>query len=271
MYMVTPATEASKMAVSHLSKILDLGKNGLQLTDDFVMRLKSEFASNDPNAIVPCVPFQDDDMERPVEMCLFETYLLHNLNMNDKVIIIADTRHTQRWSERGVGPMLCNGDLAFFSDSATTLEGSRLWAHERTPGIQRNVEDLEAVEFADVLGAIAEDQHLTRCAQVCFTCAEENQAEHHDEGTIDEVLGDQDLDKEKMSWKKLPEKLICFNRYLLCRCNVLPEHHKIISMQQRHFDGAVTTQSQDLRHTKYHHLDLTRSKSRSGSRCVRDR
>ena len=33
----------------------------------------------------------------------------------------------------------------------------RLWEHERTPGISRNVEDLETVEFADVLGAIAED------------------------------------------------------------------------------------------------------------------
>ena len=160
MYMVTPATEASKMAVGHFTKIFDLGKNGSQFTDDLVMRLKNEFASNDPNFIFSYVPFQDDDMERPVEMCLFETDLLHNVNMNDKVIIIADTRHTQRWSERGVGPMLCNGDLAFFSDCATTLEGLRLWAHERTPGIQRNVKDLETVEFADVLGAIDKDQHL---------------------------------------------------------------------------------------------------------------
>ena len=108
-------------------------------------------------------------MERPVEMCSLETYLLHYVNMNDKVLIIADTRHTQRWSERRVDPMLCNGDLAFFCNCPATLESWRLWAHERTPSIPRNVEDLETVEFADVLGAIAEDHHLTRCAQVCFT------------------------------------------------------------------------------------------------------
>ena len=42
-----------------------------------------------------------------------------------------------------------------------TLESLRLWAHERTLGIPRNVEDLESVEFAEVLGAIAQDQHLT--------------------------------------------------------------------------------------------------------------
>ena len=57
------------------------------------------------------------------------------------------------------------------------------------------MKDLEAVEFADVLGAIAEDHHLTRCAQVCFTGAEEDQAERHDHGTIDEVLGDQDMEE----------------------------------------------------------------------------
>ena len=58
----------------------------------------------------------------------------------------------------------------------------------------RNVDDLETVEFADVLGAIAEDQHLTRCAQVCFTGTEEDQAEQQDQGTIDEVLEDQDME-----------------------------------------------------------------------------
>ena len=90
------------------------------------------------------------------------------MDANDKVIIIADTRHTQRWSERQVDPTLCKGDLAFFCYCPTTLENLRLWAHERTPGIPQKVDDPETVEFADVLGAIAEDQHLTRCARVCF-------------------------------------------------------------------------------------------------------
>ena len=81
-----------------------------------------------------------------------------------------------------LSPLLCKGDLAFFFNCPVTLESYRLWAHERTPGIPRNVEDLETVEFADVLGAIAEDQHLTRCAQVCFTGTEEDQAERRDQG-----------------------------------------------------------------------------------------
>ena len=109
--------------------------------------------------------------------------------------IIADTRHTQRWSERKVDPMLCKRDLAFFCNCLVTLENLRLCAHERTPGIPRNVGDLETAQFVDVLDAIAEDQHLTRCAQVCFTGTEEDQAEQCDQGTIDEVLGDQYMEE----------------------------------------------------------------------------
>ena len=139
-----------------------------------MMRFKKEFASNDPNVVFSYNPFQDD-MERRVEMCSLVMFLLQTVNMNDKVIIIPDTRHTQRWSERKVDP--------------------RLWVHERTPGVPRNVENLETVEFADVLGAIAEDYHLTRCAQACFTGTEEDQAARHDHGTSDDVFGDQDMEE----------------------------------------------------------------------------
>ena len=89
---------------------------------------------------------------------------------------------------------MCKGDPAFFCNCPTTLEHLRLWAHLSTPGVPRNVNDLETIEFADLLGTIAEDQHLTRCAQVCFAGTEEDQAEQHDQGTIDEVLGDQDVE-----------------------------------------------------------------------------
>ena len=170
-------------------------ENGLQLTDDSVTRLKNEFAANDPNVFSSCVPFSDDDTERLAEVCSPEMFLLQNMDVSDKAIIIADTRHTQRWSEREINPTLCQGDLAFFCNCPTTLDNLRLWAHERTLGIPRHADDLEAVEFADVLDSIAEDQHLTRCAQVCFTGTEEDQAERHDQGTIDEIPEDQDMEE----------------------------------------------------------------------------
>ena len=116
-------------------------------------------------------------MERTSGVRSLETLFLQDMNAHDKVIIIADTRHTRRRSERKIDPTLCKRDPAFFSNCPTTLENLRLWAHERTPGIPRNVYDLETTEFADVLGAIAEDQHLTRCVQVCSAGTEEDQAD----------------------------------------------------------------------------------------------
>ena len=87
-------------------------------------------------------------------MCSLETYPLQNANASDKVIIIADTRHTQRWSEREVDRMLCKEDLAFFCYCPLTLEKLRLWAHKRTPRIPRNMDDMETFEPATVVGAI---------------------------------------------------------------------------------------------------------------------
>ena len=96
-----------------------------------------------------------------------------------------------------VDPTLCKGYLAFFCNCPAALETCVFGAHERTLSIAQNVEDLETVEFTDNIGAIAEDQHLTRCAQVCFAGTEDDRAEQQDQGTVDEVLGDQDMEQRK--------------------------------------------------------------------------
>ena len=157
-----------------------------------------------------------------------------------------------------------------------TLESLRLWAHERTPGIPRNVDDLETVEFADVLGAIAEDPKSWEIKT---------------------------WNEEEMSSKKLTEKMIYSNKCLFpvtqsprknvypsSRCNQtvtsklatsterstytdvtyypnctkLHQHHKNFSMQKN-----ATTQSRDLRHTLCHHLDPIRSITKWESMCSR--
>ena len=106
------------------------------------------------------------------------------------MITVADIRHIQRRVEREVDPMLCKGDLDFFSSCPATPTYQRPRTHERTTGIPQNLDDPEANEFTDVVGAIAEDFQLTQCAQVCSTGTEDDQAEQHDYGTISEVLGD---------------------------------------------------------------------------------
>ena len=180
------------------------------MTDDSATRLNNEFATNDPSVVFSYIPLKDDDTKRPVEICSLEMFLLQNVNANDKLIIIADTRHTQRWSERKIDPTLCQRDLAFFCNCPVTLEKLRLWAHERSPGIPRDVGDLETIEFADVLGATAENQHLTRVSQV--------QKSTRLNSVIRERLTKfseiKTWKKEEMPWKKLTEKLICLNRCL---------------------------------------------------------
>ena len=227
-------------------------------------------------------------------------FLLQSVNVNDKVIIIADTRHTQRWSERKTDPTLCKGDLAFFCISPTTLEILRLWAHERTLGVPRNVNDLETIDFAEKLGTIAAYQHLTRCVQACLAGAEVIKLN----STIRERLTKSSETKtwktEETPWKRLIEKLICLNKHHClvtripertssilrsddyietcdiyrkkhsCRCHVLPGLHKTVSVPPRLFDVRdATTQSRDLKHTKCHHLDVTRSITQLESMCSR--
>ena len=238
MYMVTSATEESTSAVGHFSKIFDPGKNGLQLTDDSVTRLKNELAEHDPNVFFSYAPYSDDDTERPAEVCSPEMFFLQNMDESDKVIIIADTRQTQRWSEREIDPKLCKGDLAFFCNCPTTLESLRLWAHERNPGIPRM--DLETIEFADVLGAIADLQHLTRCAQVCFAGTEEVQAQQRDQERLTKV-----------------QRRIKLN-------SAIKECCKDISMSGLRQHKAKTSNTQSIT------TPTLRIQSRSGSRCVRD-
>ena len=76
-----------------------------------------------------------------------------------------------------------------------TPQHLRLWTHERTSGITRNLDELETIEFADVFGTITEDLHSTRYTQVCFIGTEGEQAEQHDHGTIDQVAGDPDMER----------------------------------------------------------------------------
>ena len=77
------------------------------------------------------------------------------------------------------------------------------------------MDDLETIEFSDVLGAIAEDKLLTRCAQVCFAGTEEGIKLN---STIRERLTKswktETWKKEETPWKKPIEKLIYLNRCL---------------------------------------------------------
>ena len=56
------------------------------MTDDSVTRLENEFDTNDPNVAFSCIPFQDDDLERLVEMCSLEMFLLNVKKQSDPML-----------------------------------------------------------------------------------------------------------------------------------------------------------------------------------------
>ena len=94
-----------------------------------------------------------------------------------------------------------------------TLQNLRLWAHERTPGVPRNVVDLETNELADVLGTIVEDQHSTVLKYVSQV-----QWRIKLNDTIRERFTKSwktKTWKKETSWKKLIEKPIYLNKYPL--------------------------------------------------------
>ena len=184
-----------KKTVGYYFRIFDPGKNGLHSTDDLSTKLKYEFVLGDPN---DNFLFFFNPGRRQREICrdvFARNNPLRNASGNNEEITIADFRHSQRWFECKVDPMMCKGDLHFFSKCPATPKYQRPRTHERTTGISQNLDDSEANKFPDVVGVIAEDPLLTRCARVCFTSTEDDQAEQHDHGTIDEVLGDSDIER----------------------------------------------------------------------------
>ena len=129
MYMVTLATEASMMAVGHFSKIFDPAENGLQLADDFVIRLKNEFASNGPNVIFSYAALQDDDNG---ETCrdVFTRNLLVAKGERERQGLhhFRHERHSRDGPNAKWIPCCAKGDLASFCYCPATLESLRLWA-----------------------------------------------------------------------------------------------------------------------------------------------
>ena len=135
------------MAVVHYTQVTESGLNGTQLNDDFVIHTKKDFLTNDTNVVFSHVVLSNDGISRPTARCLLETFLFQHATMSDKIITITDTRHTRRWFEGGVEFLRCTGDLAFFCSCPITTDHLRLWAHERTLGVPRNVDDLQSAEI----------------------------------------------------------------------------------------------------------------------------
>ena len=79
------------------------------------------------------------DIERSIICCSCDACLLQDATVPERVVIFADLRQTQRWSERDGDPLVCARDLAF---SLISLQRWIDYVSGRTQCVFRKVEDL---------------------------------------------------------------------------------------------------------------------------------
>ena len=76
--------------------------------------------------------------------------------------------------------------MAFRCDDPTVTKELLEWSRRRENGNPRCVEDLDEVQFADIIGSIAESHHLDRVVDTAFVGTEEADAERVPIDAIDE-------------------------------------------------------------------------------------
>ena len=74
--------------------------------------------------------------------------------------MVADVHHTVRWSRRALSADVTYGkdDVVFACTSSSIADRLRRWTDANDGGAPRSVDDLEEVEFADVLKDLAEEK-----------------------------------------------------------------------------------------------------------------
>ena len=97
-----------------------------------------------------------------------------------KNVVVADTRYTRRWNDRGLDPVQQKGDLALAVNNKTMQDRLESWTTENDNGNPRSVDDLCEEEFADVLKDASEEAHLDAAVSYAFAGTEEILAEYNE-------------------------------------------------------------------------------------------
>jgi hypothetical protein len=144
--------------------------------------LNESIDKEDPSLIYIHVPFVDDHENNEGYPTLI-SFADEQIKLG-KTCIIADTRHTVRWTD--TNPTLCRGDLAFYCNNKDISNELVEWAKYRDNGNPRCTDDLGDAQFADVLAGLAESHHIDKCVDAAFAGTEEAAAES-DQHVIDAV------------------------------------------------------------------------------------
>ena len=129
-----------------------------------------------------------------------------------RTCIVADSRHTKRWKD--TSPVLGRGGIGFLCNDNAIAHELQEWSRQNDRGNPRSTDDLQEVEFADVLARIAEAHHLDRCVNAAFVGTQEAK-EEAEQDTIDGIYGpddeaaieadqDEHIDEEQDLLEKIP-------------------------------------------------------------------
>ena len=102
---VTPFSNAFMSAIGQLTTFVEPGSHGTQCDVSMIDQLYKTVEDQNPSLIYIHVPFVNDN-ENSKGYCSLISFA-EELTKAGRTCIVADTRHTDRWS--GVEPTLCMG------------------------------------------------------------------------------------------------------------------------------------------------------------------
>ena len=179
-------------AIGHMTSFIDPGRNAEKCPIGWEKEFEQTVDNMDPTLTYVHVPYDDDDVyDKKKVSRIYAT--VDQLMSKGKTVIVADTLNTSRWNNRSMQPVRCRGDLAFYCNDLHIAQQLKDWAHEKEGGVPKCVEDLEEVEFADMLGGIAEEHHLDNSMHDAFVGAEEDREEAGGRNPIDSATNEEDM------------------------------------------------------------------------------
>ena len=172
---VTLCAAVFQGAIGHNTTFFNPGAKASNCDDAGIERLNDIANHDNPSLIYIQMPFEKDEENSDGHSRL--TAFAKAQSEAGRTCVIADSRHTGRWNDTNTKPVLCRGDLAFRCDDPTVTKELLEWSRRRENGNPRCVEDLDEVQFADIIGSIAETHHLDRVVDTAFVGTEEADAE----------------------------------------------------------------------------------------------
>ena len=176
-YILAVTTLASlfEPSIGRVTEFVNPCMDACHVTADWKNETMQIYKDLDPSLSMMYVPYGADDTPEPQYM----TELIENLT--SRKILIIDTRHSMRWEQRCVDPVVqCNGDVSFFTNDEDLRQRITHWFNNADGNVPRSVDDIASEDFLESLTYFVEESKLDALTSYAFAGTEEDQAEPPD-------------------------------------------------------------------------------------------